>query len=111
MPDASRAADTKAVEAAAAASAASGTRGAKMLMLVQQVGGVQTRLMAPNAKGMISAASKICYIGTERSFLRKPRNVSVAQLVDNIVCIFATWICTSFPGWQFAVFHLLCMQC
>ena len=75
MPDASRAAETIAVEAAAAASAASGTRGAKMLMLVQQEGGVQTRLMAPNAKGMFSAASERCYISTERSFLRKPRNV------------------------------------
>ena len=55
MPDTSRAAQTMAVEAAAAASAASGTRGAKMLMFVQQEGEVQTRLMAPNAKGMMSA--------------------------------------------------------
>ena len=95
MPDASRAAETIAVEAAAAASAASGTRGAKMLMLVQQEGGVQTRLMAPNAKGMISAASEMCYISTERSFFTQTQETySVAQLVDNIVCIFATWICT-----------------
>jgi len=90
MPDSSRAAETIAVEAAAAASAASGTRGAKMLMLVQQEGGAQTRLMAPNAKGMISAASEYVISALrEVKFPSKAKKLTQWPSLWIILCAFS----------------------